>query len=264
MDILKKELAPLTDEAWNEIESKAKEVFKTHLSARKVIHVKGPLGWDYTALTEGRLTNIEGKDGEVYTGIYEVKPLIETRINFELSKWEIDNLIRGAKDIDLAPLEDAAKKSALFEENTLYNGYKSANIQGLQPSSTNKVIPLGNNGTEIMESISQGMLILRLAFANKPYTLVAGKEAWIRINREIQGYPLSKRIKDLLGSQIIYSEIVDGALLLPYDHEDLEMTIGNDFSIGYEASDEKIIQLFITESFTFRILDSKLIIKFTI
>lgn len=264
MDILKRELAPLTDEAWNEIESRAKQVFESYLSARKVVHVNGPFGWDYTVLTEGRLTNIEGKDGEVYTGIYEAKPLLETRINFELNRWEMDNLIRGAKDIDLSPLEDAVKKSALFEENTLYNGHASSNIQGIQQVAANKAISFGSNGPDIMESIIQGMLTLKQAFAQKPYTLVTGIEAWRRINREVQGYPLSKQIEELLGSKIVCSEVVDGALLLPYNHDDLEMTIGRDFSIGYEASNQKIIQLFITESFTFRVLDPALIVKFAI
>ena len=53
MDILKRELAPLTDEAWDEIESKAKEVLENHLSARKSVHVKGPFGLEYTVLSEG-------------------------------------------------------------------------------------------------------------------------------------------------------------------------------------------------------------------
>ena len=81
---------------------------------------------------------------------------------------------------------------------------------------------------------------------------------------ETEGYPLKKQIENLIGSEIIYSELIDGALVLPYDNEDIEMTIGNDFSIGYENSDDKIVQLFITESFTFRILDPKLIVRFTI
>ena len=51
--------------------------------------------------------------------IYEVKPLIETRFSFQLNKWEMDNLGRRAKDIDLSPLEKAVKKSALFEKCNL-------------------------------------------------------------------------------------------------------------------------------------------------
>ena len=54
------------------------------------------------------------------------------------------------------------------------------------------------------------------------------------------------------------------AFLMPYDHEDIELTIGQDFSIGYENHDDKKIKLFITESLTFRVLDEKLIVKFNI
>ncbi|HOA79980.1 MAG TPA: family 1 encapsulin nanocompartment shell protein [Defluviitaleaceae bacterium] len=263
MDILKRELAPLTDEAWDEIESKAKEVLENHLSARKAVHVKGPFGLEYTVLSEGRLKNLEEEE-EFCAGIYEVKPLIETRFSFQLNKWEMDNLSRRAKDIDLSPLEKAVKKSALFEENVIYNGYKAANIQGLLEASTNKVLPFGDNAAEIMASLSQAILFLKDAFVSKPYSLIVGKEAWIKINMETEGYPLKKQIENLIGSEIIYSELIDGALVLPYDNEDIEMTIGNDFSIGYENSDDKIVQLFITESFTFRILDPKLIVRFTI
>jgi uncharacterized linocin/CFP29 family protein len=55
MDLLKRELAPLAREAWDEIDERAVDVLKTHLSARKVVRVEGPKGWDYTSITEGRL-----------------------------------------------------------------------------------------------------------------------------------------------------------------------------------------------------------------
>ena len=54
------------------------------------------------------------------------------------------------------------------------------------------------------------------------------------------------------------------AFLVPYDHDDLELTIGQDFSIGYEAHDTKEVTLFLTESFTFRVLDGSLIVPFTV
>lgn len=263
MDILKKELAPLTTEAWDEIESRAKEVLLSQLSARKAIHVKGPYGWNYTVIPEGRLNPVK-EDEDFCVGIFEVKPLLESKIYFKLSKREMDLLSRGAKDIDLTPLEEAVKKAALFEERVLYKGFEAANIQGLEEASSHEELPFGNNNEEIIHSISQGMIILKNAFVNSPYTLIAGKEAWIKINVETDGYPLKKQIENLTGKSVIYSEIVDGALLLPYDNENLEMTLGNDFSIGYESSDEKTVQLFISESFTFRIIDSKLIVKYTI
>ena len=51
-------------------------------------------------------------------------------------------------------------------------------------------------------------------------------------------------------------------LLVPYDHEDLELTIGQDLSIGYQYNDNKKVRFFITESFTFRVLDPSIIINY--
>jgi uncharacterized linocin/CFP29 family protein len=68
----------------------------------------------------------------------------------------------------------------------------------------------------------------------------------------------------LLGSKVIHSFAIDGALLLPFNDENLELTVGQDFAIGYEAHDTKEVTLFITESFTFRVLDPALIVPFTV
>lgn len=262
MDILKRNMAPLTESAWEEIDNRVSDVLKTHLSARRVVNVVGPKGWNYTVVPEGRLKKINEKSEDVNTGIYEVKPLVEARISFKLDRWEMDNLTRGAKDIDLECLEEAAKKIALFEENLVYNGYKEGNIKGLIESSSHDVLSLGNTGEEIMESIAKGILILKEAFIDKPMSLVVGKNAWKQINKEVKGYPLINRIEDLTGSKVLYSPVIEGALLLPHDHEDLELTIGRDFSIGYEHNDAKSVQLFITESLTFRALDPDIIVVY--
>ncbi len=67
-----------------------------------------------------------------------------------------------------------------------------------------------------------------------------------------------------MGGKVLYSPVADGAFMIPYDHEDLELTIGQDFAIGYESHDSKTVTLFITESFTFRVLDGNIICKFDV
>ncbi|WP_350343125.1 family 1 encapsulin nanocompartment shell protein [Proteinivorax tanatarense] len=263
MDMLKRSLAPLSKEAWEEIEETTAKVLKTHLSARKVVKVDGPKGWDFNAVTNGRLELLPENNGEVKTGMYSVKPLVETRISFELDRWEMDNIIRGAKDIELDSLEEAAEKVAAFEENTIYNGYKDGGIKGLCEVAEHN-LSFGNEPNGILESISAGVLKLQHAYSSGPYTLIVGDEGWKLINKTSQGYPLKKLIEDFLKTEIVYSKELEGALLVPYDHEDLEMTIGQDFSIGYEGHDNKKVKLFITESFTFRVLDPSLVVKYNI
>ena len=112
MDILKRELAPIPAEAWMEIDEQAIRSLKAILSARKVIDVTGPMGTDFPGVPEGRLEfpKKQPKDAVTY-GIHKVHHLVETRIPFELDVIELDNVVRGAKDVDLASLEEAATKN---------------------------------------------------------------------------------------------------------------------------------------------------------
>ena len=64
MDFLKRELAPITDAAWEEIESRAIETLKSYLSARKVVNVVGPKGFDYAYVADGRLASVQDANGK--------------------------------------------------------------------------------------------------------------------------------------------------------------------------------------------------------
>jgi len=193
-----------------------------------------------------------------------IKPLIEARSEFELERFELDNLRRGAKDIDLSPLETAVKSLALFEENVIYKGLENGEIKGLLNDSKEEVIKLNTDPAKIMDAISDGLIKLNEAFTTKPYTLVVGREVWKLINRDVNGTLLIRTIEDMLESKVVYSHVLDGAILLPLDHEDLEMTIGQDFALGYQGHDNKKVKLFVTESFTYRTLDPNIIIKYTL
>ncbi len=261
--MLYRELAPISNEVWAEIDERAEEVLKNFLSARRVVKVEGPKGFDYNVITEGRLTNITEEDDLSY-GNYEVLPLTESRIEFEMERWELDNILRGAKDIDYSPLEKAIEKIGLFEENAIYNGLEKAMIKGLKNSVETDKISFGKEASEIMEAIAQGVIQLNKAYAEKPYSLIVGVDAYKRILAKEKGYPLDRRIQELIDGRIIISHVVEGAYLLPYNHDDLELTIGRDFSIGYVSHTSKSVKFFATESFTFRVLDPAIIVKYSL
>jgi uncharacterized linocin/CFP29 family protein len=265
MDMLKRELAPLAEAAWKEIDERASEVLKSHLTARKIVSVKGPYGWDYTVIPEGRLRLLEfNMEDDVKTGQYQVKPLVETRVLFSLNRWEMDNIIRGARDVRLDDLEKAMHKMALFEENAVYNSYAEGGIKGLFESAEHEPIQFGDDGTSIMESLSKAVLMMKDAYEEMPYTLVVGEEGWKRVNTEVHGYPLIKRVRDIIGGDVVFSSVVEDAILLPYNHEDLELVVGGDFSIGYDTHDAKAVQLYVAESFTFRVLNPGIIVPFAL
>lgn len=264
MDMLKRTLAPLTLSAWDEIDGRAEEVLKSCLTARKAVKVNGPMGWDFAALSEGRLDLLEKKDTEVASGVFKVKPLVEVRVSFTLNRWEMDNVTRGAKDIDLRNLEDAVKKIAEFEEKAVYKGFKEGHIKGLSDASAHKKIPFGTTGSEIMEAISKGLLDLKDHFAEAPFVLIVGSEVYKRLNTGTQVYPLFRQIESLIGGKIILNPTIEGAFLFPYNNKNFELTIGQDFAIGYDSHSGETVKLYITESFTFRVLDGNIIVSYTI
>jgi uncharacterized linocin/CFP29 family protein len=264
MHLLRRELAPLEKESWKVIDSRAAEVLKSRLSARKVVRVEGPKGWDYTAITEGKLSVKDDFEDEVKIGRYQIKPLIESHISFSLNRWDMDNIVRGARDIDLDSLENAAEKIALFEEDTIYNGNEICDIKGILGSVVWEPIDFGKNNADIIMALIKAMDKMKKVYQQKPYTLVVGQEAWERLNTEIQGYPFTKRVKDLIGGEIVQSKVVNNAILLPQDNEDLELVLGGDYTIGYIAHDSKNVRLFIAMSFTFRVIDPQIIIPFKI
>lgn len=262
--MLYRDLAPITKAVWEEIDERATEVLKSYLSARRVVNVNGPKGFEHNVITDGRLGDTEELDNGVCYGNYKVQPLVESRIEFDMERWELDNLERGAKDIDYEALETAMREIALFEENAIYNGLEKAYIEGIDQAFELEAAPFGKDAKSIMEAITKGLIELRRNFLQKPFSLVVNEEAYKRIISSETAYPLDERIKALIGGDIIFSHVIDGAYLLPVDHEDLELTIGRDFSIGYQDHDAEKVRFFVTESFTFRVLDPNIIFKFTL
>ena len=73
---------------------------------------------------------------------------------------------------------------------------------------------------------------------------------------------LAKRLEKILGMPIIVSNSITGALLVPYDNENVELTLGEDFSLGYQGHTNEEVELFVTETFTFRVLDDTKVMSY--
>jgi len=262
MNILRKSMAPISEEAWEEIDEQARVVLKTALSGRRFADVVGPKGWVFEAVSLGRLNIPSGQKGELKYGINKVLPLVETRVPFELDTWELDNAARGAEDIDLEPMENAAKKIAGFEEDAIYHGFSKADIDGLKKASGNKAVKFPDKIEELPKTISKLIGSFVKESVDGPYTLVLNAEKWEQLSSYSNGYPLKDVIKDLIGGKIILAPSIKESFLITERGGDFRLTIGQDFSIGYEAHDTKKVRLYFTESFTFQVLDPMAVVMF--
>jgi uncharacterized linocin/CFP29 family protein len=87
-----------------------------------------------------------------------------------------------------------------------------------------------------------------------------GTEKWKELMSYVKGYPLFSHIERMMGGKIIISPNIPEGFLVSARGGDFKLTIGQDISIGYEKHDDKEVQLYFTESFTFRVIEPKAVI----
>jgi len=260
MNILKKAIAPITEEGWKEIIDQADKIFKTHLTARKFVDIDGPNGLEYGGVSTGKLIIPEKhtKKG-INWGLREILPLIEIRKPFELDIWEIDNLDRGAKDVDLEPMENAAREVAAFEENAIYNGFEKGKIKGLKNNSESPKMVKTSDPDDLLKIIGEQVINLEKEGVEGPYTLIADLQNWKKLISVTKGFPVIKQLQKIIKGNVILNHNNKDSYLVSERGGDYELILGQDISIGYESHDNEKVKLYFTESFTFRVLSPEAI-----
>lgn len=256
MDILKQNIAPISEDAWTEIKDEASNILKILLTSRRFVDIEGPKGWDFAAVSDGTIHIPKGKNkNDKNYGYFNVQPLIECRIPFKLNKFELDNISRGHEDVDFSNMEDAAVKLAQFEDKAIMNGFSATNMKGLKNSSEHKSLKLPQNMEDLPAFLAKAVNELTNAFVEGPYALVLNPKKWEQVNAVVKGYPLKKTIADIISGPIIQNMSTDDCFLVSQRGGDLKMTIGKDISIGYDYYNQDDVELYFTETFAFQIID---------
>ena len=119
MNNLHREIAPISDAAWDQIEDEVTRTFKRYVAARRVVDVKGPAGVPLSVVGTGHLKSIPASREGVIARQREAKSLVELRVPFELSRAAIDDVERGSNDSDWQPAKDAARQIAFAKHATV-------------------------------------------------------------------------------------------------------------------------------------------------
>lgn len=262
--ILKREFAPISDQAWNEIDAQAAQTLHNTLTSRKVVDFKGPYGWEFGAVNLGWL-EVEGKQqSDVFWGVRKVQPVVEIREPFHLKQMELDNFTRGAADVDLDPVVQTAIRVAEFEDRAVYHGFDTGGIRGIAEVCEHKDFAMPKSGGEFPGAVSAAIKALLQSGIEGPYSLVLGTEAYFALLSDIgKGYPAYKIVQEMLrGGEVLLSRALTGGILLSVRGGDFELSVGKDLSVGYADHSRDAVELFITESFTFRVLEPKAAVVF--
>jgi uncharacterized linocin/CFP29 family protein len=252
MNNLYRDLAPVTEEAWEEIELEATRTFKRHIAGRRVVDVSDPGGPTTASVSTGRLVDVKAPADGVVTHLRASTPLVRLRVPFTLSRSEIDDVERGSNDSDWDPVKAAAKQLAFVEDRAIFEGYAAASIDGIRSSSSNRPLKLPDDPRGIPDVITQALTELRLAGVDGPYSVLLSADVYTKVSETTEhGYPILEHINRLVNGDIIWAPAIDGAFVLTTRGGDFDLQLGNDVSIGYLSHDADTVQLYLQETLTF-------------
>lgn len=255
MNHLRRELSPVLPAAFEIIEGRAREALVAYLAGRKLVDFEGPLGFDTAVVPLGRVRALQSPAGtEARLRLHQ--PLVELRVPFELPLSELDNVARGADDLDVEPVADAARQLALLEDNAIFNGMPEAQIGGIVPSSSHEPLPLPADFREFPALVSEAIARLHSAGVAGPYAIALDTDAYAALQRTTGtgGYPILQHVRKLADGPIVFAPALRGGLVMSMRGGDFKLTVGQDASIGYLSHDHSIVRLYIEETLTFRVL----------
>ena len=258
MNNLHRELAPISDAAWAQIEEEASRTLKRYLAARRVVDVEGPQGTALSAVGTGHLRKIEAPGEGILARQRIVKPVVELRVPFELDRQQIDDVERGANDLDWQPVKDAARRIAFAEDRAVFEGYPAGGIEGVRRGTSNPIMTLPSDLRDYPDVIAQALSQLRLVGVNGPYSVLLGADAYTGLSEtRDHGYPVLEHIKRLVNGEIIWAPAIAGGFVLTTRGGDFDLHIGQDVSIGYSSHTDAAVTLYLQETFTFLLLTTE-------
>jgi len=251
---LLRSLAPITDSAWDLLDEEARERLTGALAARRLVDFSGPHGWQHSAVNLGRVAGVRTAPAKGVSGWQrQVLPLVELRAGFSLAREELRGHDRGAVDVDLAELDDAAQRMAIAENVAVFHGWASAGLSGIAEAAPGKPIALGKSAEAYPRSVAGAVERLLRRGIGGPYGLALGPDEFTRVSETAEhgGYPLLDHLGKILSGPIVWAPGVRGAVVLSMRGGDFLFDSGQDLAIGYEGHDDAVVRLYLEQSFAF-------------
>lgn len=256
MNRLLREIAPVTEHAWGEIETEARRTLKTNLAARRLVDFTGPKGWEFSAVDSAREEPIVLKMEDGLAGnVRRVQPMVELRRPFDVPRATIDAIDRGARNADLDMVIEAAQTIALAEDRLVFYGNRAASIIGICDGAQNAALPITEKYEDYPNLVATALARLRDSGVDGPFAIALGKRCYTGLTETAkEGYPVLQHVQRLITGPIVWAPAVEGALVVSMRGDDFELIVGQDLSIGYLSHDNAKVTLYLEESLTFRLL----------
>ena len=116
-------------------------------------------------------------------------------------------------------------------------------------------MPISDDYSHYPEHVASAVAVLRAADIAGPYAIALGSRCFTGVTETTEhgGYPVLEHLRQILGGPVVWAPAVDGAVVMSQRGGDFELTVGQDFSIGYRTSDASSVSLYLEESLAFRV-----------
>jgi uncharacterized linocin/CFP29 family protein len=257
MSHLLREHAPISETGWRLLDDEARARLTPALAARKLVDFAGPHGWEHSATNLGRTQRLADPPVEGVWGVQRrVLAVTELRAPFSIGLDELRDIDRGAQDVDLGSLDEAARRLAMAENSIVFHGWKRAGIVGVVQAAKHDPIVLGEHCERYPRHVAKAVEQLLGAGIDGPYGLALGPEPYTRVleTSEHGGYLLLDHLRKILGGPLVWSPGIQGGAVVSMRGGDFLFDSGEDISIGYEHHDTQTVALYLSESFSFRVV----------
>lgn len=253
MSLLYRELAPISERAWTEIDGEARRSIQHFIAGRHLFELKGPHGYDCEAVPTGSVSSIAAGFDGTSAAVLKPQPLVELRSPFRVLRRDIEVLDRGG-DVSLDEVVEAARCIAAAEDQLVFEGLADAGIVGAAAGSPLAVVPLEAAYDAFPRAAAKAVAELRNAGVDGPYGIALGprEHRGVVESTEHGGYPVLNHLRLILDGPLVWAPTIEGAVVVSMRGGDFEIHSGLDFSIRYLAHDRDQVDLELVETVTFR------------
>ena len=155
----------------------------------------------------------------------------------------------------------SARAIAIAEDRAVFHGYPVAGIRGICEQASASV-EISGAKADYPSLVTHALNKLRDEGVDGPFAVALSERSYTELTELTDGgYPVLQHVQRLIDGPLVWAPGLDGAVVLSMRGGDFELTVGQDFSIGYLDHTAKTVTLYLEESFTFQVLSPQAAVR---
>lgn len=251
---LHREDAPFSEKLWRHIDERVIEAAKSQLSARRLLHIEGPLGFGARSIGAGE-RHIETSPTEDSTSVSVGEPIQLALIEheFSISARDVAAFESGRGPVDLTPATEAALACAAQEDELVFNGSKALGAEGLLTAkgTLKSQISSWQEAGKAADDVIAAVTKLDDAGFHGPYTLALAPSLYNLLYRR---YPQGNQteldhVRQIVGDGVVKAPAVkDGGVLVASSRALSSILVGLDLTTDFIGPAGSAYELVVMES----------------